>query len=404
MKSYSIVCFGCIWDDFWRRRQQIMHYLAKRDEIKKVIYIEFPLTLTSLVKYYLGSVDDDGRRRWRRFFKHGSIYSLDNVMVIFPLAIFPYFSLKVIQRINEFITYLFLFRRIKSIITKQKLENIITWIDHPNYSSSYFGRLKEKMFCYDTADEHWRHNEAHLKGRVKRLVQNDMDNTLKANVVFVNSEKLFNEKKRINASTYLLTNGVDFDLFQEKLKDNVSVPYDIRSIKKPIIGAIVGLLDEKHDLELLVKIMTDKPQWSLVIIGPKSVNPQGKIVQLRSMENVHFLGPKPYDQLPSYIRHFDVCANFYKTIDINDTCTSIKLLNYMAVGKPIVSTNAGGVNIFSEVIDIADDAQSYISLVQKSITGRASVKAERGRYIAEQNSWRHKAQYAWEILSSNLAR
>ena len=381
-----------------------MYHLSKRDEIEKVVYIELPLTLTSLVKYFLGCADDDGKRRWSRFFKYGFTYSLDDVMVVFPLAVFPYSSSRVIRRINDFITYSFLFRRINGIITKLELENIITWIDHPYYPSNFFGRLKEEMFCYDTADEHWKHNEAHVKGRVEELVQNDMDNTIKANVVFVNSEKLFNEKKRIGSSIYLLTNGVDFDLFQEKLKDNVSVPDDIRSIKKPIIGIIASLLDEKHDLELLLKIVTDKPQWSLAIIGPKSVNLQGKIVQLRNMKNVHFLGPKPYDQLPLYIHHFDVCANFYKTIDINDTGTSIKLLNYMAVGKPIVSTNAGGANIFSEVIDIAEDTQGFISLIQKSITDDSPIRAERSKYIAEQNSWRHKAQYAWEILSSNLAR
>ena len=403
--KYSIICFGLVWsDDFCKRRQQIMLRLSQMDDFKNVVYVELPLTLTSLVKYLLGRADSDATRRWKRVLKHGLVYQSGKVLVVSPLSILPFIrSFETLRRANDLFTNWFRFFLIKRVISKFRLRDLITWIDIPRYPSSVSGKLGEKLSCYDTADDHWRVNEANT-GRLNELIKNDEENTRRADIVFVNSENLHKKKKTMNPATFLIPNGVDFDFFQQQIQGNPQPPEDMAPIKKPIIGYILETFSENIDVELMLKIARHNPDRALVVICRMDFPLDAQKRELMGLDNVYFLGAKPYSEVPIYINCFDICASFYKVSDVNDTAMSLKLLEYLALGKPVISTNTAGAYLFSDVIHVAQDHEEFVSLIDKILQSnpdRLEVREKRLR-VAKLNSWNSKIQEFRKILLQHL--
>ena len=88
-------------------------------------------------------------------------------------------------------------------------------------------------------------------------------------------------------------------------------------------------------MDLLVALAKARPQWSWVYVGPH----QTDVTALAALPNVHLLGPRPHDQLARHIRQFDACTIPYTRSVYTDTVVPTKLNEYLAMGKPVVSTD-----------------------------------------------------------------
>jgi glycosyltransferase involved in cell wall biosynthesis len=145
--------------------------------------------------------------------------------------------------------------------------------------------------------------------------------------------------------------GVDLSAFPSPEDEEtnpspaVSVAEDeeVLSFPKPVIGYIGGL--HRHvDFELIAKMAALRPEWSWVFVGPF----QAPVEVLQGRENIHLLGPKPHRLLVRYLRSFDVCIVPYLKTAYTETVVPVKTNEYLAAGKPVVSTDLPTVREFNE--------------------------------------------------------
>lgn len=149
-----------------------------------------------------------------------------------------------------------------------------------------------------------------------------------ADLILVASEKLrhkFPERK-----THLLPHGVDTQLFSQPAPRANDLP----QTNGPIAG-FYGSVSEWLDFELIDYCATALPDWQFVFIGPICVEPN----RLPLHANIHYLGPRPHHQLPSYSQHWDVSMLPFLNNEQIHACNPLKLLEYLAAGQPVVSVD-----------------------------------------------------------------
>ena len=124
-----------------------------------------------------------------------------------------------------------------------------------------------------------------------------------------------------------------------------------------------------------------RPDWSFVLIGKEK--PGVDLTALHAMPNVHFLGLKPNEQLPQYLAHFDACLNLFAKSDLSKDVSPLKFYEYLATGRPIVSTRQPDQILqYAPLIEIADSQEEFIAACEASLTDTAPERTEgphRGR-------------------------
>ena len=392
MRNRLIIIYfsGDWWDERWRRRQQLACRLAQLEEVKQVIYIELPFSLMSLVKY---PIDKNARRSWGRVLKSGFSWRYnDKVQVTTPMSVWPLFRLNKLSGLNALLCRRFTEFLIRRHLTDQDI--CILWLGHP-LVADYIGRFGEVLICYDHTENFSEYRPYSPKLR-KRAGELNERITRKADLIFVQTEAQLIEKQRINPNTYLVPNAVDLALFSNF---STFIPPDIKAIKKPILGYI-GSMSYRLDLQLLTRLATQHLEWSLVLIG----QPDSKSLRLLGRyQNVHFLGEKPYNVLPGYLTWFDVSLIPYCVDDLTYN-NPLKLFDYLAIGKPIVSTAIPGVKGFEELITIAGNQDEFIGQVEWVLKNDDPDMVERRKEAAKLHTWDARIEQVWQLIQKQLSK
>jgi glycosyltransferase involved in cell wall biosynthesis len=236
------------------------------------------------------------------------------------------------------------------------------------------------LSCYHIDDEYT------FSNKDQPNTAREMDLIRRVDQVIVHSPALFEKKGGVNRNTALIPNGVDFALFSRPHDE----PADIAQIPHPRVG-YVGVIKKQLDLDLLVRLARARPQCSFVLVGPVA-NVEGKeqsLAALRQMRNVHFLGGKPANDLPKYIQHFDVCLMCYEVNDYTRYIYPLKLNEYLASGRPTVSSPIETVRGFAQVVTIAADEAQWLAAIDAGIgeTDRETGAAQARRAVARSNDW-----------------
>ena len=128
-----------------------------------------------------------------------------------------------------------------------------------------------------------------------------------------------------------LPSGVDVAHFARALKPLPGVPDDIAALPKPVFG-YCGAVDERIDFDLLRALCSSQPHGSVVLLGPVLLRPDNL------PPNLHLMGPRPYDDLPAYVKGFNVCLIPFRRTPLVAHVSPTKTPEYLAAGKPVVST------------------------------------------------------------------
>jgi glycosyltransferase involved in cell wall biosynthesis len=219
----------------------------------------------------------------------------------------------------------------------------------------------------------------------------------RADVVFTVSDFLFEKKSRINPNTVLSPHGVDFDLFHTAAEGSTPVPADIRDIPHPIAG-FFGLIEEWIDIELIAQTADANPDVSFVLIGREAAN----VALLRTRRNVHLLGHKPYSELPAYLSAFDVCLQPYKNHPQVVNSNPKKLREYLAAGKPVVSTPVREVEKYGAFVYIAHDHAEFSDRLREAIRGDIPEKAAARIQAMRAESWEQRVKRISEIVDHTV--
>jgi UDP-galactopyranose mutase len=156
----------------------------------------------------------------------------------------------------------------------------------------------------------------------------------KAHIVFTGGHTLYEAKRASHHNVHAFPSSVDVAHFA-RARHIHGVPPDQSSIPVPRIG-FFGVIDERMDYALLAGIAAARSNWQLVLIGPTAkIDPMA----LPRAANLHYLGAKSYAQLPEYIAGWDVAMLPFARNDATRYISPTKTPEYLAAGKPVVSTS-----------------------------------------------------------------
>ncbi|MEW6200355.1 MAG: glycosyltransferase [bacterium] len=372
------------WGEVWRRRQFLASEFAAMGH--RVLFVERPF---SVLRALAGRRGDDNRKLRRVL---GAVRTpsspAENLFVVSPLKFFPEIA-PALRRLNLAL----LTATIKSAVSKTKMENYILWIN-PEYCVHLIPYLEPDLIVYDVTDD-W--TEAPLPDREKRQIgQEDQMMMAAADVVFTVSQNLYEKKVKPGRRVFLVPNGAATELY----RGAHPVPDDLAGLPRPILGYTGTIHPQRIDVELLEKISrVGDGDFSVVLVGPNLL-PASAQDRLRRCTRVHLLGTKTYFEVPAYVVNFDACIIPHKIDAFTTSLNPIKVYEYLAAGKPIVSTLIDGAEEFSRFIVTAKTAEEFAAAALR--LGRQGTPPDaEGRIAAAQaNSWRVRAEQILKIFES----
>ncbi|MEH6475014.1 MAG: glycosyltransferase [Sneathiella sp.] len=225
----------------------------------------------------------------------------------------------------------------------------------------------------------------------------DFDVKLKqvSDAVLFCSRELFVAEKDQNRNSQFIDHGVDFEKFEAAAlaaeSDSIQ-PVDMKGIASPRIGFIGGIDIHTFDPELFLKVVQLLPEFQFVMIGACSLDENWC-----PYENVHFLGQKPYEEVPSYMAACDILIMPWNKSDWIRACNPVKMKEYLAIGKPIVSTYFPEVEYFKDHILVATEAEEFATALRDSLSNLPDPKHQRER--VRQDTWAAKANEVWKAVT-----
>ena len=206
-------------------------------------------------------------------------------------------------------------------------------------------------------------------------------------VVYAAPNLMAEEASDVRASM-LVDHGVDLGRFvqagQSARDGELPDPADLNGIARPRVGFIGGIDAHTFDPALFLETVRRLPSHQFVMVGGCSL-PEGWC----SEGNVHFLGRKPYDQVADYMGAMDVLIMPWNQSDWIKACNPIKLKEYLAVGKPIVTTDFEALDRWRDLVSVACDADAFAGAIARAGTTPVDMEARLGRLAGE--SWDAKA-------------
>ncbi len=228
----------------------------------------------------------------------------------------------------------------------------------------------------------------------------------KADLVIASSVKLRESRAKGNANCHYLPNCADYEHFSKAAVAG-EIPPVLSQIPAPRLG-YVGGFNDLMDLDLLNALARSKPNASIVLIGEErgseSFRSSSAYGEFKLQPNVFFLGHRPYEGLPDFIRGLDVCLMPFNNNEWMRNASPNKTYQYLAAGKPVVSTDFPEVEPAAKVVYIAKDEESFVRLVDEAMGIDTVDQVEARQAVARANSTKVRAEAMLNILYETLER
>src|SRR5262249_27653319 len=253
-------------------------------------------------------------------------------------------------------------KQARSLLDNQGCRKIIFYLWRPEFGPALDG-VPFDLSCYHIDDEYsFSETEVDIDPTEKALIA-------KVDQVLIHSPGLMEKKGNINPNTAFVPNGVDFQAYTTAAAE----PHDLSSIPRPIIG-YSGFIKKQLDWPLIRNLITYHPEWSFVFVGPMSPHLEIKpfIQTIRSFPNVYFLGSKLPHELPAYVQHFDTCIMPYRVDAYTNSIYPLKLHEYLASGRPIVSAPIRSLRDFSQMIELANRFEEWSIALARTLEPAAT--------------------------------
>jgi hypothetical protein len=393
LKGHNFIYFGPEkWYGLWRNRHQLMSRFSQNN---KVVYVE-PLMRLKKLRRSLYNKDI----YWNEILKDiktNRVTKLNKNLYIFHSPLYtPVSNRSLLKKL----TLYFWKNSLKKVLDKLCIENPIIWISRPS-CLDLVSKFDKKLIIYHVVDEYSAYSNIDFENK-KRIQKQEQKISEKADMIITVSKSLYDSKRALNNHTYLVPNAVDYHAFARALNSEKQLPTDISCLPRPIIG-YSGLIASKLDFNLLKYMSEAHPNWSIAMVGfIKDKYCEFEIKLLKQSKNVHFLGLKNIDKIPYYIKAFDVCIAPYKINEHSRNMSPLKIYDYLATGKPVVTTNFTASYLFKEVIKIAKSKEEFIKHVKDSLSENNNNLILRRRNIASKNTWEQRVESISQIIKSHI--
>jgi glycosyltransferase involved in cell wall biosynthesis len=282
-------------------------------------------------------------------------------------------------------------RSIMDAIATLGFKNIILFNDNDMFRSYYLKELlKPDISIYYSRDymlavDYWKFHGEKLEPAL----------IAKSDICMANSTYLADYCKKYNPVSYYVGQGCDLGMFTN-LADS-SVPADMASFARPVIGYVGALQKLRLDIDLLAYIAEQRPQWSIALAGPE--DDEFKKSRLHEIKNIHFLGSKQPLELPKYINAFDVCLNPQVVNQVTIGNYPRKIDEYLAMGKPVVATVTEAMSIFAGHTYLAVTPKDYVVLIEKALAEDNPVLQSQRKEFAASHSWTNNVKEIYKGIN-----
>ncbi|MEH6525466.1 MAG: glycosyltransferase [Sneathiella sp.] len=229
---------------------------------------------------------------------------------------------------------------------------------------------------------------------VEKIKRFDKELKEKSDIVLFCSRELFKVEKVENSNSIFVDHGVDFETFEQAgilASNGHGEPQDISKIGRPRVGFIGGIDAHTFDPELFNEVAKLLPKVEFLMIGACSL-PEGWC----PLKNVHLLGQRPYEEVAKYMAASDVLIMPWNKSEWIRACNPVKMKEYLAVGKPVVSTYFPEVEYFDQYIAVATEAEGFAAKIEKALQN--NVEPEFFRSRVREHTWSTKAKEVWSAL------
>jgi UDP-galactopyranose mutase len=349
------------WNFVYQRPQHILSRLASR---WKVVFVEEPMPGEAEQRLERFS-PTEGVEVWRPHVNGTSPgFHDDNISVL-----------------QEFVA---------AEIRKQRIEDYWIWFYTP-MAVPLGSKLQPRGIVYDCMDE-----LALFKNAPRQLLARENVLFKEADLVFTGGPSLYRSKKDRHPSVHCFSSSVDAAHFRKAVPDH---PLQA-ALPHPRLG-YCGVIDERINMQLVDAIATSHPDWQIVMVGPVvKIDPNS----LPRHANIHWLGQQGYDDLPAFICGWDVCLMPFALNDATKFISPTKMLEYMACGRPTVSTSIRDVvEPYGHVVSIADTPDDFVEACETILARTPEQRAQHATDLAQaisRTSWDRTAQAMADLIEA----
>jgi glycosyltransferase involved in cell wall biosynthesis len=365
--NMDLLCFSHLrWNFVFQRPQ---HLLTRFSKQMRVFIIEEPMFEEGTERYDVSKGDE-------------------NVWVIVP-----YLNKGQSEEVNN--------RKRKELLDKAvaelEINEYVCWYYTP-MSLAFSEHLNPKLIIYDCMDE-----LSAFKFAPPELQENEARLFQIADLVFTGGHSLYEAKKDRHPAVYPFPSSIDKEHFQQAREAHAD-PVDQQQIPHPRFG-FYGVVDERFDIDIILKVAEQKPEWHFVIIGPVvKIDP----ATLPQRDNIHYLGGKSYKELPSYLGGWDIALIPFALNESTRFISPTKTPEYLSAGKPVISSSIRDVvNPYAakQLVHIADDPESFIRAAEHelAVTDRQSWLSQVDDFLKE-NSWDNTWNQMMQLINEKLAQ
>jgi UDP-galactopyranose mutase len=286
---------------------------------------------------------------------------------------------------------------VRELIESENLKDYVLWFYTPMALPLAEECPQPLAVIYDCMDElsAFQNAPAQLLDREAALLK-------MADVVFTGGPSLYRAKKDRHPNAYCFSSSVDAKHFAAAANGMIEAA-DQAALPHPRLG-FFGVIDERFDIPALTAMADTHPEWQICLVGPVvKIDPES----LPKRPNIHYYGQRSYQQLPSYLKGWDVALLLFARNDSTKYISPTKTLEYMAAGKMIASTPITDVvEPYGEIVYLGSTPEEFVQACERALAAAPAERAERQKKMAQvlaKTSWDSTAARMDELIAEAIA-
>ena len=357
-QSIDLVCLSHLrWDFVWQRPQHLMSRCAGE---RRVFFVEEPV--------------ESGETRL-------SVERHDDGLHVVVPHIAPDVDAVATQE-----------GLLHELFATEAIDRYVLWYYTP--AAVAFTRTLEPLaIVYDCMDE-----LSAFEAAPPELARLEAELLGRADVVFAGGQSLYEAKRGRHPNVHVFPSSVDTDHFAAARSPRAD-PADQAHIPRPRLG-FYGVVDERFDTELIAAVAASRPDWQFVVVGPVvKIDPE----TLPRRANIHYLGQKSYDELPAYLAGWDAALLPFARNEATRFISPTKTQEYLAGGKPVVSTSIRDVvRSYGDegLVWIADEPEAFVTAAETAMVDDAVERLRHVDGFLTESSW----DYTWADMRELVER
>ena len=397
MKTQTPVVFQTLarWDNAYSSTALSLAKELSRD--RKVLFVERPFTRKDVLLQPTNRQIMRRKKLWQQgTFMEQAFPELPNLYMIYPKPSWPINALPdgrlfeaMRQKQNQAIWEL-----IDRCLIQLGIHEFVYFNSFDPVNSIIKSRLSVQKTVYHCVD--------HMGGEpyiARHGVKAEAECARRSDLVISTSKALHEKMGCLNPNAFLLPNAGDYHHFR---RTDQAEPEEMRYFKGPKV-MYTGSIGSRIDATLMYKTARLMPSAQFLFIGPVSDVAIGG-TGLFDLSNVHLLGPKPYAKLPAYIAAADACLIPFVSNELTRCVYPLKINEYLAAGKPVISTPFTDLSDFEGLIQIASNPVHMVAAIRSAIEEPSPRMCATRQHFASKNTWEERAERLSLILENTVSK